>query len=39
MTGLEGIEREQRLAREKPNRMEGCLVEAARDRKRGEKRP
>ena len=36
---LEGIEREQHLTREKLNRMEGYLVEAAHDRKRGEKRP
>lgn len=36
---LEGIEREQHLTKEKLNRMEGYLVEAARDRKRGEKRP
>lgn len=35
---LEGIEREQHLTREKLNRMEGYLAEAARDRKRGEKR-
>ena len=36
---LEGIEREQHLTREKLNRVEDHLIEAARDRKRGEKRP
>lgn len=36
---LEGIEREQHLTREKLNRVENHLIEAAHDRKRGEKRP
>lgn len=36
---LEGIEREQHLTREKLNRVENYLIDEARDRKRGEKRP